>query len=149
MAAAIPYMAMVSPVMQAYGAIRASQAEAAAARYNEEVGKSNAASAEAQGEAAAQQMERDTRRKLGAMMAGYGASGVQLADGSPADVLADSARSAALDRLTMKYNYKMRALGYTNQANLDAMGADRAIEEGRMRAASILLSSSSYTKFGA
>jgi len=148
MAAAVPYIMLAGSVMSAVGAVKSSQANAQASLYNEAQSKINASAIEAQGDAATEQQQRDTQRRLGSMVAGYAASGVQLSDGSPADVLADSARSAALDRLTMKYNYKMRALGYTSQANLDSMASKNYLEAGRIGAASALLSSPAYTKFG-
>lgn len=136
-------LAGAGAAVSAVGAIKQAQAASAAADYNAAVSSQNAQIAEAQGEAAAQAHQRDTQRRIGAMVAAYGASGVQGADGSPADVLADSVRSATLDNLTLKYNYKLRALGYQNQSQLDQFNSKTAMEGGYWSAASSLISGGS------
>ena len=119
--AALPVIMMAaSTAMSVAGAVKQGQAASQAADYNAQLATQNAGIAAAQGEAAAQAQSRDSQRRIGATMAAYGASGVQMSDGSPSDVLADSARSAALDNLTTRYNYQLKGLGYQDQANLDA-----------------------------
>ncbi len=150
MAAAVPYLLVGSTALSVYGAIKQGQAASDAYRYNADLAKQNAAIAEAQGEAASQAQKVDAQRRMGAMIANYGASGGQLSDGSPADALAESARNATLDNLTLKYNYKLRGLGYTNQANLDSAGADNARTASYFSAASAAAGGAAYAipKFG-
>lgn len=131
MAVAIPYIAMA---VTAVGAIGQAQSAASASKYNAAVNTQNALVAEQQGEAAAQAQERDAQRRLGAAVAAYGASGVDITTGSPTDVLADSSRMAALDNLTTRYNYRMRALGYQNQATLDTSSARNSSTAGYLSA---------------
>ena len=133
-------IAAVGATVNAVGAIRQGQAAGAAADYNAKIASQNAQIADAQGEAAAQAQQRDAQRRMGAAVAAYGASGVQMSDGSPADVLADSARMAELDKLTTKYNYKLRALGHSNQAALDSASASNYRSSGYVSAAGSLLS---------
>lgn len=101
----------------------ATAANAAAALYNANIADQNAQIAKEQGAAAVDAQQRDAARTIGKMIASYGASGVEGDVGSPMDVLADSARTAELDKLTLQYNYELKARDYTNQATLDRMNA--------------------------
>lgn len=116
----------MSFLIKAGGTLYEGQANAAAANYNAGINEFNADATRQQGVAAVDALSRDQARKIGAMVAAYGASGVQSDSGSPMDVLADSARMAELDRLTMKYNYDLKAQGYAMQAELDRMQAKAA-----------------------
>ena len=126
----------VGAVISMVGAKQKANADAAAADYNAQIADQNAGIAEQQGEAAAQAQDRDARMKMGSMVAGYGASGVDGGSGSPMDVLAQSARMATLDNLTTKYNYHLKALGYSNQAGLDSSNAKNSTTAGNMNALS-------------
>lgn len=125
-------MMVASAGISAVGSIMQGQSQAGASRYNAEVAQQNATIAEQQGEAAAEQQSVAARRKIGSMVANYGASGVDGASGSALDVLADSARMAALDNLTVKYNYKLKAMGYQNQAALDQSNAKNSETSGAL-----------------
>ena len=142
-AAAIPY---ISAGVSALGAVKTSQAQSMASDYNAQIARKNAQIADAQGAAAADAQSRDSQRKIGAAMASYGASGVVLSEGSPADVLAESARMSELDALTLKYNYKLKALGFGDQARLESMNAGNATTAGYFNAASAV--GGAYAKFG-
>lgn len=131
---------VVGTVISAVGAVRSAQAQSAAADYNAKVAGLNAQAALQQGDAAAEAQQRDAARKIGSSLAAYGASGVQTDTGSPADVLAQSARDATLDNLTIKYNAKMRAMGYQMQSNLDSANASNSASAGVLAGTSSLLS---------
>lgn len=107
----------------AQASAQAQAANAAAATYNAQIADQNAQIMRDQEAAAVASQQRDAARTIGAMIAGYGASGVQGDTGSPLDVLADSARTAELDKLTLQYNYELKARDYNNQATLDRMNA--------------------------
>lgn len=127
-------LSAVSAAVGAAGAIRQGQATAAAQDYNAKIAQQNAAAALAQGKAADEALARDQRRRLGAAVATYGAAGVDLSTGSPVDVLGDMARSAALDRLSLKYNYKLKSLGYTDQASLDSAASSNSLTASQLMA---------------
>lgn len=116
-------LSALGTAVSAVGAIRQGQAAAASAEYNAKVAGQNEQIAAGQSVAASEALHRDQARKIGTAVASYGASGVDLATGSPTDVLADSARMAALDDLTLKYNYRLKGLGFQNQASLDTANA--------------------------
>ncbi len=133
--AALPIILMAaSTAMAAAGAIKQGQAAAGAANYNSQVAQQNASIADSQSIAASEAQSRDAQRRIGAATAAYGASGVQMSDGSPADVLADSARSAALDNLTLKYNYGLKRIGALDQAGLDSANSKNASAAGYLSA---------------
>lgn len=122
-------MSFATP-FQIMGAKMKADAMAGAARYNAAIAQQNASTAMQQGEAVVQSEQRSAARKMGAAIAAYGASGVQVDSGSPVDVLADSARLAELDKLTTRYNYALRAVGFQNQATLDLSEAQNDTTAG-------------------
>lgn len=119
-------LSALGAVTGAVGAIRQGQATAAAQDYNAKIAQQNAETAKLQGNAADAALARDQQRRLGAAVAAFGASGNDVSTGSPVDVLGDMARSATLDRLTLKYNYRLKGLGYEDQAALDSSSAQNA-----------------------
>lgn len=136
-------LAASAATVSAVGAIRQGQAASNAANFNAALAKQNADTADSQSIAASEAQQRDSARKIGSAMAAYGASGVQMADGSPADVLGDSARMATLDNQTLKYNYKLKGLGYQAQASLDSANAENSRTASYFNAAGSMLSGGS------
>lgn len=145
----VPYLIAGSAVISAVGAIRQGQAAAASADYNAKVAQQNAQISASQGNAAVEAQQRDAQRRIGAAVAAYGASGVQLSDGSPMDVLEESARNSALDAATLKYNYKLRGMGFENQASLYSAQSGFASTAGYLGAGAALASGTANAiKFG-
>ena len=140
---------VASAAISAVGAVRSAQAQSAAADYNSKVASLNAQAATQQGEAAAEAQQRDAQRRIGTALASFGAAGVETDTGSPADALSQSARDAALDNLTIKYNAKMRAMGYQMQSNLDNANASNSASAGVLSGTAALLSggSSAYRMY--
>lgn len=112
----------VSAIGSAVGSIQQSNAQSNAAQYNADVAERNATIAQQQAKADADAQRRHALVKIGAARAMYGASGVAL-EGSPLDVLQNSAINAELDNQTILYKGKLRALGYTDSATLDRAGS--------------------------
>ena len=137
-------------VVSAVGAIRKGQAEAGAANYNAAIMRQNADVAMSQSDAADQMLSRRAEGVQGAAIAAYGASGVTSDSGSAVDVLASSARNASLDQLTSRYNYKLKALGFLDQAGLDSANAQNSMQAGYLNATSSILrgASSMYSMGG-
>lgn len=106
---------------------RVQQANAAAAEFNAQLAEQNAAIAAGQKTAAVETLQRQTARTIGTAIASYGASGVSTDVGSPMDVLADTARLAELDKLTLQYNYDLKIRDYMNQAQLNRMNAANGV----------------------
>ena len=136
-------LAAASTTIAAVGAVRQGQAAANAAEFNADVAAKNAQAAEAQAQAASEAQKRDSQRRMGAAVAAYGASGVSLSEGSPVDVLAESARMAELDNLTLKYNYRLKALGYSTEASLARANASNSRTAGYLSGAGTALGGAS------
>jgi parvulin-like peptidyl-prolyl isomerase len=124
--------------MNAVGAISQGMAASKAADYNAAINARNAQIAQQQAQADAEAQQRQAYQRMGAIRAAYGASGVT-PEGSPLDILANSASQAELDRQNILYKGKLRAIGYTDQSNLDAMQSDAAMTSGYIGAGSSLL----------
>lgn len=112
----------LSGVMSAASALSSGQSQSSAAQYNAAVARNNAIVAQQNAQIAADQAAADARRQRdqaikekGKMRAAYGASGVTV-EGSPLDVLEESALNAELDALITEYNGGLRARAYQNQA---------------------------------
>lgn len=126
-------------IVRIFGSLAQGESTARSYEYNADIASRNAIIAGQQGDAAAEAQQRDSRRAIGAMVASYGASGVQTDSGSPLEVLGDSARMAELDRLTILNNYKLKGQGFSQQASLAKMGAKSARTASYFEAASSAL----------
>ena len=140
-------MMIASTVISAVGAIRTGQAQQNSLNYNAEVSRQNALSATMQGNAAAMMAGRQNEMRMGATKAAYGSSGVTQDSGSAMDVLTSSASNMALDNLTTQYNYKLKSIGYQDQAQLDSSGASNAMSAGYLNGTSALLSGAAQAQY--
>lgn len=129
----------------AFGAKASGDAAAAAAManaqmdmFNANIAAQNAQSAASQGRAEKQAVQRSAARTIGNEIAQYGASGVAADSGSPMDVLAESARLAALDSLTSQYNTALKVRDFQNQQKLDQMAAAAGVQAAQSASTSSL-----------
>src|SRR5262245_58059242 len=106
--------AIVGTVVAAAGAVSSGIAQSHAADYSAQVAQQNAQLAKQQAQQNAEIQAAQARQQLGATAAAYGASGVT-AEGSPLDVLASSAYKAEMDRQTILYDGRIKAMGYEDQ----------------------------------
>ena len=118
----------------AVGAISQGQQAKSAAKYNEKLAENQAVGARQEAAAAADRQQRQSAKTIGSMQATYAASGVGL-EGSPLEVLEESARNAELDRLTILWNGEGRAQGYQNTAELERSRGKNAMASGYLSAA--------------
>ena len=137
--AAIPAIVMVAAAAvaaagTAYAAVSASNA----AKYNAQVEENQADYARQAAQAQAEAHQRDVSRQLGQIRANYGASGVDI-EGSPLDVLGESARMGELDRLTILNQGENQAIGLQNSARLDRYQATTKLVGGGLSATGTLL----------
>lgn len=133
--------------MSFFGSLIEGENRAISNEYNAKVARQNAEIARQQGIAAVEAQQREAARAMGRAVAGYGASGVQMDVGSPVDVLVDSARNIELDRLTLQYNYALKAIGYEADAKLDLLGAKAARTSSYIKAVN-QLAGADYSSFG-
>lgn len=129
---------VAATAIAAAGAIRQGQAAANAAEYNAELAEQNATASRQQAAANAAASDREARKRLGAIEATVGASGVAM-EGSPLDILQESALNAELDRQNILYGGETRSRGYESTATLERYRGDEAETAGYMRAGSELI----------
>lgn len=133
-----PIVAGISAAVGAVGAIRQGNATAKAAKTNALFQQRNAVIARQQAAEDADRSRRAARRRLGALRAGFGASGVSL-EGSPLDVLEDQAMESELDALTIQYQGELSAIGLESEAALSRERARASKTAGYLKAGSSLL----------
>lgn len=131
-------MVAAGGVVSAIGAQQEGTATAAAQDFNAGINRRNAGLMLDQAKADAAAQHRVSRQSIGAIRAGYGASGVT-SEGSVGDVIASSAALAELDRQTILYKGRLRSMGFTEEAALNTMAGTTAVKQARYRSASSLL----------
>lgn len=134
-AAALPYMAAAGTAMQVIGALRGGEQTAQVSEYNAGIAQQQANYARQSASANAESQSIRAKKVLGRMRASAGASGVSGFE----DVLAESAATAELDRLSILHGGELKAMGYEQTAELDRRRASYSREEGWGKAGSALL----------
>lgn len=135
-------VAIASTAMQVMGQIQAGKAQQEAANYNAQIARQNAVMARQQAEEEERRFRVQTRKELGSMRTGYGASGVTI-DGAPMDVLEDAAYIAELDALTIRQKGRQQSLAYQNEARLQKLQGSAARTNSYFGAASSVLAAGS------
>ena len=129
---------IIGTAVSVIGALNQGQQQQDSSEYNAAVARNNATASRQQAEANAAAQQRRARQTIGAMRAGYGASGVGL-EGSALDVLESSAAMAELDRQNILYGGELRAQGYESTAGLELMRGENAVTGSYFSAGSALL----------
>jgi hypothetical protein len=135
--AAIPISLIFSAVSTVVGiasSIGQAQQAKSAANYNAKVAENQAISARQEAAANADMQRRRSAKTLGSMQANYAASGVTL-EGSPLEILEQSARESELDRQTILWSGESRAAGYEATADLERTRGKNAMASGMLSAA--------------
>ena len=129
----------LSTFFQTVGSLQQTSAAAKAFSYNSRISTYNAEVTEQQGEIAETQVRQDSRRRIGSIRANVGASGLSL-EGSPEDVLGESAYNAEINALNTRYNFGVKATEHRMQAGLQKTRARSTRIGGYLSASGILLS---------
>ncbi|HEX7005583.1 MAG TPA: hypothetical protein VF274_00460 [Alphaproteobacteria bacterium] len=133
-------IAAASAAISAAGAVAQGNAAKSAANFNAAVARRNADIARANAAADAARQKQRGALLAGRQRAAAGASGIT-AEGSPLDVMADSAIASELDALTTRYRGELQARAYGQDATLQDMRGDAAQTAGYIGAGAALLSS--------
>lgn len=133
------FVPIIMAVVSAVGALAQAKSQKDAADYNESVANRNAGIALQQASVDEARQRRETMQKMGAIRAGYGASGVTV-EGSPLEILEMSATNGELDAQNIRYKGQLRALGFQDTAGLEQMRGDNAMKSGYIKAGTSLLS---------
>lgn len=128
-----------SVALAAASAIKMGQYQAAAANQAKDMAERNAAAAGVQTAQEIGRMRRLAVLRKGGLRAGFAASGVTM-EGTPLDLLEQSAEQAQADVTTLKYLGAQRAKGANVDASLEAARAQNSMNSGYLKAAGTLLS---------
>ena len=109
-------LGVVGLAMSAIGSMQAASSQSAAAQANANVLRMQADQATAAAEVDVQKLERQKRQALSTQKALYAKSGVLISEGSPVEVMADTATNYQLDINTLRYNSAVKAQQYRYQA---------------------------------
>ncbi|MGE5147403.1 MAG: hypothetical protein ACM3N5_11675 [Candidatus Eiseniibacteriota bacterium] len=139
---AMAIASIASAAASAAGAAAQGNAARAAANYNAAVARQNADIARANATADAAKQERQGDLLAGRQRAATGASGIT-PQGSPLDVMADSALESELDALTTHYRGELQARSYGQDAALQTMRGKEAQQAGYIGAGTALLKGAS------
>ena len=134
----------------AIGAYQQGKAQEAQYEYQAKVAQENARIAQNNANLERQQGIEEARlqrmksiQAVGKQQAAMAANGLDITQGTPLDVIEDTAAMGELDSLQTRYNYERKALSYesqannfNNQANLDYFAAQNAYSAGRTKAIS-------------
>jgi hypothetical protein len=129
---------IVGAAMTAAGAINTAATNKNVADYNAKVGRQNATTVEQQAQVQAQIQSRRAYLQQGQAIAGYAANGGATSEGSPLEILQQSAQNAEADRQNIIYNGQVKATSLRNGASLDDYSGDAAMTTGYLSAAGAL-----------
>lgn len=105
-----------SAVMAGAGAYQQSQTAKATAENNARIGRIQAQDAIKRGDDEAAKDMRQVRQAVGAQRAAYSARGLDIASGTPADVILQTDFFGQVDAATARTNARKEAWGYENQS---------------------------------
>jgi|SRR5215472_902504 len=148
-------LSLVSGVFSAMGAMQQANAQAAQANYQAQVAAQQKIIADqqasyetAKGETQAQQQGLEAKAKVGAVVAQEGASGLDVASGSPAAVKDSAFRLGTYNEQLVRadaerraYDYKIQGWTAEQQSKLYSMEAESAKSGGQLAAIGSLLGS--------
>jgi hypothetical protein len=124
----------------AYGQVQQGHDQARMAAYNAKLAERNAKIAKENATYEARQKRKETARLIGKQRALYSKSGVTM-EGSPLDVLQETAAQGEMDALMIERGYAQQGAAYTSQAQLARMRAAGYKRQGYWGAGRTLLTS--------
>lgn len=116
----------ISAMAEASAASSQADAEKSAAEYNAATARDQAANAARAASANEDAKRRESAMRLGSQRAALTESGVDITSGTGADLMAQSTLNTEMDALNIRYQGKLQAKGYNDQAALDDMAASAA-----------------------
>lgn len=146
MTAAIAMMAGGTAVT-AYGQYQAGKANQKIANYNAEVAELQAEQALKRGREDESRLRMQTRQTIGAQRAALAAMGIDLDDGTAAQIQDDTTYFGELDALTIRNNAALEAWGYRTQATDYRMQGSLAASQGRSQMLGTILSAGGQALF--
>lgn len=124
--------------MSLIGTLNSSNADEAAARYNRESNLWAAAETDRQTASQEAMFRKQTKKFMGDQRTAYGAAGVTT-EGSPLEVMAETAAQAEYDALQLRNEGVFRANQYRREAGMEGGKADAIVRARRFQIASSVL----------
>jgi hypothetical protein len=145
LAPALPFIAAASSLFSGLSQSSAMRSQAAAADYNASIAQQQAASIRTAGNLEIERKRREGQRLLGRQEALYNKAGVTM-EGTPLDVMAETAADLEFDELIRKYNIEIGASRAESEARQYRFMGERsrglagsAIMGGALKAGTSLL----------
>lgn len=132
-------LGLIGGVVGARGSAASSEAQAAAAEFNREIGIGNAVRAGQVAEAAGARLRYGGARLTGAQRAGYAAAGIDVGSGSPGEVAQDTASQLKLADLVRFYQGEVEGAEEMNRAELAARSGEAVRTANRYSQGAALL----------
>lgn len=132
-------MQAAGAIVSAVGSVSGAYYQAAVLRNNAMIAKNNARIKIAEGQNAEVVQRLKTGTLIGAQKATFAGGNIDVASGSVADVVGNTAMLGELDALTLRYNAESEALDLKNQAAALSSQANQTITAGWFDAASTIL----------
>lgn len=132
-------LAAAGTVASAVGQAQQGEQQARMAQYNQQIQYQRARDLQSQAEAQAAIEKNQSDRKVGQIGAAYGASGVDADQGTPLEVMADSAAQGELQRQLTIWGGRVGVGNAVTQGNIDAIQGGNALTNSTYGAGSTLL----------
>lgn len=129
---------LIGAAISAVGTIASAAAQSASYKAQAQYAERQSQMALQQGAYESGRMRDRTTRQIANMRAQYLSSGIAL-EGSPADVIADSATQASLDEQAVKYSAQVRSDNYAFEGRLARANAKSAMMGGFLGAAGAIV----------
>ncbi len=133
---------ILGSITKAFGQFQTSKEVQLVNELNAAVARANASAIMTSGEFDVLSLQKRKKRLISAQKAGYSKSGVRL-EGSPIEVMIDSAAQYETDILISKYNTKVQEISANLIGQVSGIQAKTAKTTGKLNMASTLLSTAS------
>lgn len=147
---ALPLILMAAgTTMSAIGQVRAGKQQAAAEEYNARVAESQIKAVQTASASEQAKLNRQKSQMLSSQRAAYAKAGVRLDEGSPLEVMADTATEYELDLATSRYNANVQTNQLQSEANYRRQVGKQAKMSGYYGAGATLLTNFGRIGYGA
>ena len=137
----VAFLGLMGLGVSVLGQLTAASSQASAAKANANVLRIQADQANIAAEQDVAKLERQKRAALSTQKALYAKSGVLISEGSPIDVMTDTATQYEMDINTLRYNAAVKAGQYRYQAKTQSSLASDYMTAGYIGAGNTLLTS--------
>ena len=138
-AAAIPYILLITSAVGAYAAVQQGRAANAAGKYNAAVAEQNAQLSRQQALEQSAQQDRENFMRLGSIRAAQGKTGGVASEGSVLDIIGQAASQGELQKQYIMRAGEAKARGLEGTAQLESASGKNAQTTAYLTAGSELL----------